>query len=146
MEGGARPTGLYPGVDRALTNGLPPQPEPFPPEREPDVFDVEPPLAPRLQSLPRAEVLGRIFPVAETIVARLLGLAFLDWEEAGLGLLIPRCRSVHTFGMRFPLDLYFLGRYGEIVGVRLGTPPFRIVRHRGAAAVLELPPEDPSVA
>jgi uncharacterized membrane protein (UPF0127 family) len=135
LEGAARGAGLYPGVDRALTNGLPPRPDP-------EAVLIDEPLAARLQSLPRAEVLGTIFPVAETVIARLLGLAFLDREAAGLGLFIPRCRSVHTFGMRFPLDVYFLGRYGEIVGVRRGIPPFRIVRHPGAAAVLELPPEE----
>jgi uncharacterized protein len=81
-----------------------------------------------------------MFPVAETLLSRLLGLAFLDRRDAGIGLLIPRCRSVHTFGMRFPLDVYFLGRYGEVVDVRLGVRPFRILRRRGADAVLELPP------
>ena len=34
----------------------------------------------------------------------------LDRHRAPEGLLIPRCRSVHTYGMRFPLDLLFLGR------------------------------------
>jgi len=109
---------------------------------EPEIAGPPEATAPRLASLPRAEVLGGVFPVAETLTSRLLGLAFLDRRDVGIGLLIPRCRSVHTFGMRFPLDVYFLGRYGEIVGVRLGIPPFRIVRHPGAAAVLELPPED----
>ena len=39
--------------------------------------------------------------------SRLLGLALLGRERAGPGLLIPRCRSVHTFGMRFPIDVAF---------------------------------------
>ena len=38
-----------------------------------------------------------------SIKHRLLGLAFLGIHEAGPGLLIPRCRSIHTFGMRFDL-------------------------------------------
>lgn len=78
-------------------------------------------------------------PLAAGIRARLLGLALLSRDRAGPGLLIPRCGSVHTFGMRFSLDLVFLDREGrplrEIHAVRGG----RIVACRGAAAVLELP-------
>src|SRR5918992_6101340 len=69
--------------------------------------------------------------------ARLLGLAMLDDLPAGFALLIPRCRSVHTFGMRFPLDLAFLDEGGRALRVVRGVPPGRIVSCRGAAAVLE---------
>ena len=93
----------------------------------------------RLRSLPRREVLGAIYPVADTPAARLLGLALLDREEAGPGLLIPDCRSVHTFGMRFPLDVWFLGPYGEPLTVRRGVRRARVVRHGDARAVLEVP-------
>ncbi len=79
--------------------------------------------------------------MATTRRARLLGLAFLDLDSAAPGLLLPGCRSVHTFGMRFPLDVYFLGAYGEPVGDRYGMPPRRIARHREARAVLEVPSE-----
>ena len=71
--------------------------------------------------------------------ARLLGLAFLGRERAGAGLLIPRCSSVHTFGMRFPLDLVFLDERGAPLAIRRNVRPCRLVRHRGAAAVLEIP-------
>jgi uncharacterized membrane protein (UPF0127 family) len=94
--------------------------------------------APRLRHLPLATVLGREVRVARGPRARLLGLAHLDREEAGAGLLIPRCTSVHTFGMRFRLDLFFLGGEGEIVSVRRAVPPRRLASCRHAAAVLEL--------
>jgi uncharacterized membrane protein (UPF0127 family) len=93
----------------------------------------------RLRGLPRQEALGAVYPVATTRRARLLGLAFLDLDAAGAGLLLPGCRSVHTLGMRFPLDVYFLGPYGEPVGARYGVPPLRFVRHREARSVLEVP-------
>jgi uncharacterized membrane protein (UPF0127 family) len=95
--------------------------------------------AQRLRRLPLATVLGREVRVARGPRARLLGLAHLEREVAGAGLLIPRCASVHTFGMRFGLDLYFLGAEGEIVSVRRAVPPRRLASCRGAAAVLELP-------
>jgi uncharacterized membrane protein (UPF0127 family) len=95
--------------------------------------------APRLRGLPRQEALGAVYPVATTRRARLLGLSFLDLDAAGAGLLIPGCRSVHTIWMRFPLDVYFLGPYGEPIRVRYAVPRFRVVRHREARSVLEVP-------
>ena len=95
--------------------------------------------APRLCQLPVATVLSRDVHVAVGLRARLLGLAYLDRGEAGPGLLIPRCASVHTFGMRFRLDLYFLGERGEVLSVRRALPSRRLAFCRGAAAVLELP-------
>jgi uncharacterized membrane protein (UPF0127 family) len=88
--------------------------------------------------MPSATVLGFNVPVATTCRARLLGLAFLNRAEAGEGLLIPRCRSVHTFGMRFALDLVFLAE-GRVVELCRQVPPGRLVRCRAADSVLELP-------
>ncbi len=93
----------------------------------------------RLRGLPRARLLGIDVPVATGLHARLLGLALMRRECAGAGLLIPRCRSVHTLGMLFAIDLVFLDRRGAVVEVRRGIPPGRLARSRRAAAVLELP-------
>ena len=82
-------------------------------------------------------------PVAASPRARLLGLALLDRRAAGAGLLIPGCRSVHTFGMRFRLDLVFLGAGLVPVSSRRGVPPGRIAFERRAQAVLELPARPP---
>lgn len=96
-------------------------------------------LAGRFDDLPRREVLGREVPVAVGVRARLVGLALLDRPDAGPGLLLPRCSSVHTFGMRFALDIYFLGLDSRVLEVRRAVPPRRFVACRGAAAVLEIP-------
>jgi uncharacterized membrane protein (UPF0127 family) len=98
--------------------------------------------APRLSRLPVIIVLGREVCLARDWRARLLGLSYLDREQAGTGLLIPRCSSVHTFGMRFALDLYFLGRQGDVVAVRLAVPPRRLAFCGLASAVLELPAQE----
>lgn len=94
----------------------------------------------RLRGLPPRRVLGHRVPLAETLAARLLGLALLKRGRAGPGLLIPRCRSIHTVGMRFALDLVFLDRHGAVVEHRRDVPPFRLARCPGAASVLELVP------
>jgi uncharacterized membrane protein (UPF0127 family) len=79
------------------------------------------------------------FPVAKDFRTRLLGLAWRDREQAGPGLLIPHCSSVHTFGMRFALDVYFLDAEGRVLSVRRRVPPRRVAWQRGAAAILEIP-------
>ena len=95
--------------------------------------------APRLRRLPIAIALGCEVRVATGLRARLLGLAHLDLDEAGPGLLIPRCSSIHTFGMRFALDLYFLDEDGAVIEERRRVARGRVVRCRRAAAVVELP-------
>ena len=78
-------------------------------------------------------------PVAKDFRTRLLGLSWRSREKAGPGLLIPRCSSVHTFGMRFPLDVYFLDDKGRVISARRRVPPRRVLWQRGAAAILEIP-------
>jgi len=95
--------------------------------------------AKRLSRLPRAEVAGVCLPVAVDRRARLLGLAGLDREEAQPGLLLPGCACVHTFWMRFALDLQFLDRRGNLLAARLAVPPRRLAYQQGAAMVLERP-------
>jgi uncharacterized membrane protein (UPF0127 family) len=70
--------------------------------------------------------------------ARLLGLAFLSELPPGYGLLIPRCSSVHTFGMRFALELVWLGPLGEVLRVDRAVPPGRVRSARAGGAVIEL--------
>ena len=55
----------------------------------------------RFRRLHTVPVPGGQALVASTLRSRLLGLALLDESPGELGLLIPRCRAVHTFGMRF---------------------------------------------
>jgi uncharacterized membrane protein (UPF0127 family) len=76
--------------------------------------------------------------VATRFHERLVGLAWAARPRAR-ALLIPGCRSVHTFGMRFALDLVWLDADGRIVRVDRGVPPWRVRSCRGARSVLEIP-------
>lgn len=69
------------------------------------------------------------------IYTRARGLAFSDRRGV---LLLDRCRSVHTFGMRYPLDLFWL-RGDRIVRVDRDVPPRRVRTCLRARAVLEVP-------
>jgi hypothetical protein len=53
------------------------------------------------------------------------------------GLFIEPCRTIHTFGVRFPIDVAYLDRSGVVIGVNR-LRPYRIgLPHRRARAVLE---------
>lgn len=54
------------------------------------------------------------------------------------GLLIMRCSSVHTVGMRYPIDVVFLDRHGGIARVVENLRPMRMAMCLRAASVLEL--------
>ncbi len=83
----------------------------------------------------------RVF-VARSFRARLLGLALLSDLPADCALLLPGCSSVHTFGMRFCLEIRFFDERGEMVRRESRVPPGRMLRQPGAAAVLEWRFED----
>jgi uncharacterized protein len=68
----------------------------------------------------------------------LVGLAWRR-EPPPLGLLLPRTRSVHTFGMCFALDLHWLDGAGRVVRVDRAVPPRRLRTCLRARAVLEVP-------
>jgi len=70
---------------------------------------------------------------------RLFGLLVLPRLRTGQGLLIEPCASVHTLGMRYPLDLLFLSRDGQVLGWRQSVAPWRAAAQRGARSTLELP-------
>jgi hypothetical protein len=76
--------------------------------------------------------------VARTFRERLIGLAFRRDAPAD-GLLLPRTRSVHTFGMRFALDLHWLDGDGAVVRVDRAVPPGRVRTCLRARSVVEMP-------
>jgi uncharacterized membrane protein (UPF0127 family) len=92
----------------------------------------------RLGGLPTHELGGdhRVV-VAATRRSRMKGLAKLDRLPASTALHIPACRSVHTFTMRFPLDLVWLDRRGRPVRVDRDVPPRRLKTCLRARSVVE---------
>jgi len=92
----------------------------------------------RLERLPAIVLAdGSRLAVADGRAARAAGLAGMRGLPPRTALLIPDCRSVHTFGMRFVLDLIWLGDEGRIVDISAGVPPRRVVTRAHARAVVE---------
>lgn len=54
----------------------------------------------------------------------LMGKKDLKKDEA---LCFPRCNSIHTFFMRFPIDVVFLDRNGVVLKVVSGLKPWRLL-------------------
>ena len=77
--------------------------------------------------------------VADRALARMRGLLGRKSLEQGEGMLLRRASSVHTFFMRFAIDVVFLDRNDTVVGIERELRPWRTARRRGAKAVLELP-------
>jgi uncharacterized membrane protein (UPF0127 family) len=92
----------------------------------------------RLDPLPARELSGGLrVAEANSRASRMKGLARLDELPREYALHIPRCRSVHTFTMRFPLDLIWLGKDGRPVRIDRAVPPRRMKMCLGARSVVE---------
>jgi uncharacterized protein len=92
----------------------------------------------RLDSLERRALPGGLtLLVASDRRARGLGLARLDALAPDRALLIERCRSVHTAGMRFALDLVWLDEAGAPVRLDRAVAPRRLRTCLRARAVVE---------
>jgi uncharacterized membrane protein (UPF0127 family) len=76
--------------------------------------------------------------VACSLCARALGLLAVRSLPLDRGLLIPECRSVHTMGMAYAIDVLFLDGAGCLIEIHPGLSQWRIVWCRRACAVLEL--------
>ena len=84
------------------------------------------------------EVVVERCSVADKPWSRMRGLLGRDGLGSGEGLLLRPCGSVHTFFMRFPIDVVFLDRELGVVAVSPEVPPWRTARAKGAKVTLEL--------
>jgi uncharacterized protein len=87
----------------------------------------------------RGTVLATHLEVAGSAAERTKGLLGRDGLAPGEGLWIVPCESVHTFFMRFPIDLVYLDRENKVRKVRSAVRPWRISACLTAHSVLELP-------
>ncbi len=87
----------------------------------------------------RQTVLAQSADVADTSAKRRTGLLKHERLEAGEGLWIVPCESVHTFFMKFPIDLVYLDKKRKVRKVRHAVPPWRLSACLTAHSILELP-------
>ena len=77
--------------------------------------------------------------MADTSAKRRTGLLKHERLEPGGGLWIVPCESVHTFFMKFPIDLVYLDKRRKVKKVRHAVPAWRLSACLLAHSVLELP-------
>jgi uncharacterized membrane protein (UPF0127 family) len=87
----------------------------------------------------RHTVLGESVEVADTNKKRRVGLLKHVRLDPGSGLWIVPCESVHTFFMKFPIDLVYLDKHRKVRKVRHAVPPWRLSACLTAHSILELP-------
>lgn len=73
-----------------------------------------------------------------TIWERMRGLLGRHALDANQGLLIEPCPSVHTIGMRYPIDVVFLDRKGTVQKIVECLKPLRMTACKQAYSALEL--------
>jgi uncharacterized protein len=78
--------------------------------------------------------------VAESLLARTRGLLGREALPKGEGLLIRPCKGVHTFLMKFPIDVVFLDKENRVIKTVQKLLPYRISSVViSSACVIELP-------
>jgi uncharacterized protein len=94
-----------------------------------------------VRNLTRDRVIGSRIREARSFFARGRGLMFVSGLERGEGLIIDPCSSIHTFCMRFPLDVLYMDRNNRVIRADVGMKPWRIGPvFTGSKWVIELPP------
>jgi uncharacterized membrane protein (UPF0127 family) len=64
--------------------------------------------------------------MARSFWSRLVGLLGRTALSEGEALIMPHCRSIHTLGMRFPIDVVFVDRDWRVVSLKSHLSPGRV--------------------
>ena len=94
----------------------------------------------RVVNCTRDTVLATCMEVADSASKRKKGLLGREGLAPGGGMWIVPCEAVHTFWMRFSLDLVYLDRKKQVRKLSSEVPPWRLSGCLLAHSVLELPP------
>ncbi len=86
------------------------------------------------------KVLSDNIRIADTPVTRIIGLMFKKKISGADGLLLDPCNSIHTFFMRYSLDVVFLNKSNVVIKVIRNLKPWRMTFiYFKARKTLELP-------
>jgi hypothetical protein len=93
----------------------------------------------RVRNLTRGTLLGDEVDLAEDSAARAKGLLKRDGLDDGAGLWIVPCEAIHTFFMRFTIDVLYIDRKHRVRKTVHRLVPWRMSVCLPAHSVLELP-------
>jgi uncharacterized protein len=93
-----------------------------------------------VQNRDRGTLLGSSVSLTDNARERRVGLLKHERLGQGEGLWILPTQAIHTFGMRFPIDVAFLDTALRVKRIYHGLAPYRLTTFVwGAQSVLELP-------
>ncbi len=92
-----------------------------------------------IRNLSKNTVLGDRIEAADTSEKRRTGLLKHTGLGTGEGLWIVPCEGVHTFGMKFAIDVVYVNKKKQVVKVRPNMVQRRISLCLRAHSVVELP-------
>jgi len=71
----------------------------------------------RIINMRTGAIIAEKAKITQNFKERSVGLLNRKSLEPGEALLIKPCNSIHTFFMRFPIDVAFLNKEGKVVGI-----------------------------
>lgn len=93
----------------------------------------------KIRNLSKQALLGDSITVADSSAARRMGLLKHEGLGKGEGLWILPCEAVHTFWMKFPIDVIFVNRKKRVTKIVSHMKRSRIAFSIRAQSVIELP-------
>lgn len=76
--------------------------------------------------------------IARSFFSRLIGLLSKNSLNSSEGMMFYRAPSIHTYGMKFPIDILFLDTTGKIIRIFHQVNPNRIIPYVRSWVTLEL--------
>lgn len=77
--------------------------------------------------------------VADNFISRTIGLLSKKALNKGEGLIIKSCNSIHTFFMKFAIDVLFVDKNNRVIALYENVKPWRVLPiHLSASYVIEL--------
>ena len=93
-----------------------------------------------IENITQNKIIATNAQLANTFFTRLKGLLGTSRLEAGKGLIIRPCNSIHTVGMKYAIDVLFMDEHDQILKIVMGMKAgkFSFCRNN-SSYVVELP-------
>lgn len=94
----------------------------------------------RVINLTKNTVVAQNARIADNLFSRMRGLLGRKSLNPQEGLILRPCNSIHTFFMRFPIDVLFLDKNNRVIKAISSLKPFRLTYiYLNARLAVELP-------
>lgn len=92
----------------------------------------------KVKNVRKNQLVGDKIEIADSFFTRLKGLLGKSGLEAGEGLILVPCSSIHCIGMKFAIDVIFMDIDRKVIWIRENMKPGTKEAKRNAYCVLEV--------